>query len=182
MSKFHQDKEANTPAEHLFVELLRHAGIPAFINLTPDPDSAPDEETRQAWYQGRQAYDVGIGFPELPFGYVDVKCDWEAQHSGNIFVEGKSLLHTSSETFAYFVIRPDGIFINCLPVLSLKQAFVAEENVNRGDGTFMTRKKYRHVTGGDQADNLGILLPSQDALRLGKPFGEWVKSIKQPAA
>jgi hypothetical protein len=182
---FYRDRAANTPVELFFIEILRHDGIPSFQNPTPDPDLAEDDDTKQALLEGRQAYDVGIGFPEDVWQLTDVKVDWETQRTGNIFVEYNALLHTRSQTFVYFILRPDGIYISCLPVQKLWEAYHLKDELPRGDGTFYEQYRYKHVHGGDQADNQGILLPTSVALKIEQPYHLWKKqfqNINQRAA
>ena len=47
--KFYTDIDKNRLYELLLVDLLESDGIPAFLNDTPEPDDAPDEETRKLW-------------------------------------------------------------------------------------------------------------------------------------
>mgnify|MGYP007070996782 CR=1 FL=1 len=153
----------------LYTALLISRGVPAFINSAPESD-----------YEGRAAYDVGIGYPEDPIDLHDVKIDYEAHRTKNLFVELKSILHTSASTFVYFVPMFKSMSIISLRVQFLAECVDAMDQVNRGDGTFVVRKRYRMVGGGDQGErNPGILLPIDVAERNSVPFWEMVKTLKQ---
>lgn len=157
------------PAELLYTALLISRGVPAFINPAPESD-----------YEGRAAYDVGIGYPEAPTDLHDVKIDYEAHHTKNLFVELKSLLHTSASTFVYFVPMFKTMSIIPLRVQFLAECVDAVDKVNRGDGTFMVRRRYQMKGGGDQKEsNPGILLPLVEAEKNSIPFWELVKQLKE---
>ena len=178
--KFLEDRDIyGRSGELLLLALLHNRGIPAFLNPAPDPDDAPDEPTHQLWLDMRRAYDIGIGYdPEHVWDLWDAKFDYAAFQTKNLYVEANSLRHTRSSTFIYLIPRPSSLYITCLPVSKLIEMYNAQDKLPRGDGTYFYQYKYKHRQGGDQADNVGFLLPEAEADKVAQNFWEKTKEMK----
>lgn len=82
--------------------------------------------------------------------------DWQSAISGNIFVEEKALRNTKSDKIAY-----GRLFIDVFERERLIEMY------NRKAGKLPA---FRHVVGGDQAGNMGILLDWRACKDNSKPF------------
>lgn len=163
---FQSDLQQNKLYEYLVLDFLQSKKLPAFLNPATDD------------LQQLQAYDIAIGYEDDIWDLIDVKCDHQAYESGNLFIEKASLDHTSASTFIYCVLRPDGLYFSWLPVVALKNAYDAKNEARRGDGSTYQQYTYKHVQGGDQATNEGILLPTQQALKMQQSFSEWAQQLR----
>jgi len=92
--------------------------------------------------------------------------DWTSAISGNIFVEEKTLNNTKAQKMAF-----GRLFIDVFDTDTLRQLYGA-----RNGGVYA----YKHVSGGDQADNRGMLLDWRACRQYSQPFWQFVKQLKQP--
>lgn len=173
MSDFHKDRTIGNAAEQILVDLLSIHGIPAHLNPTPDPDDAPDAETRQRWYEGRAAFDI-----EVAGEYWEVKSDWASFRWNNICIEAESLRHTKATTFAYLIPNASGIYFHCFLTSELVTLYNAQIDVPRGDGTTYRQYRYSHKIVGTQATNEAVLLPKSITETVGKSLWQEIKTLK----
>lgn len=93
--------------------------------------------------------------------------DWMAGITGNLFLEGKTLRNTKAQKF--IIARP---WITVFDTAQLRAFYDAKNRLRRDDGTFAEQYHYKHVQGGDQANNEGVIVPCREANQFGKPLWE----------
>ena len=82
--------------------------------------------------------------------------DWMSGLTGNLFVERKALYNTKADKILY-----GRIFLTVFETERLRAMYEAQSN-----GMYM----YRHVIGGDQANNRGMLLKFDDLKGTSQPW------------
>jgi len=112
----------------------------------------------------REDFDIYTGQPHNPLLW-EIKMDWLSAITGNLFVEEKTLNNTKAHKIAY-----GRLFIDVFDTDRLRQMYEAFDH-----GVY----KYRHVIGGDQANNRGMLLGWKDCKDNSKPFWLAVKELTQ---
>ena len=95
--------------------------------------------------------------------------DWGSAFTGNIFVEEKSIKNSQAHKFVY-----GRLFLDVFDRQRLLEMYHAKQRTRRADGSFMETDLYRHLTGGDQASNRGMLLDWKTVKANSQPF--WVLS------
>ena len=100
--------------------------------------------------------------------------DWGSAFSGNIFVEEKALKNSRAHKFVY-----GRLFLDVFDRQHLLEMYHAKQRTRRPDGSYMETDLYRHLTGGDQANNRGMLLTWKDVKDNSIPFWVVTKQLKQ---
>lgn len=163
MSKFtHDNLEKGQPLELLVADFLNYRQIPFGFN----PYTGTDDPRRED-------YDIYAG-PKNAETFYEVKMDWLAALSGNFFFEKKAIYNTKADKF--IVARP---WITVFDTQRIREFFEAKNRVRRLDGTYSEQPLYKHVQGGDQAGNEGVLVPCKEANQFGKPLWEAVRELTQ---
>jgi hypothetical protein len=98
--------------------------------------------------------------------------DWMSAFTKNIFIEEKTLRNTQAHKFAIGLL-----YIHTFDTAQLRELYNAKQRVRRQDGTFSEQYLYKHVVGGDQADNVGMLLPREITKTIGQPFWMVVREL-----
>lgn len=91
--------------------------------------------------------------------------DWGSALSGNIFVEQKTLNNTKASKMAF-----GRLFIDVFDTDKLRDMYQA-----RNAKLYV----YKHVIGGDQADNRGMLLDWRASKENSQPFWLLTKQLTQ---
>lgn len=163
MSKFDHDNLAKgQPLENLVADYFHNRGIPFGFN----PYTGTDDPRRAD-------FDLYTGQPEDATLW-EAKMDWLSGITGNYFIEGKSLENTKAQKF--IIARP---WITVFHTDQLRALYNAKNRVRRDDGTFAEQYHYKHVQGGDQASNEGVIVPCKEANQFGKPLWEAVKTLTE---
>ena len=100
--------------------------------------------------------------------------DWMSAFTKNIFIEEKTLRNTKAEKFAIGLL-----YVHTFDTAKLLELYNSMQRVRRADGTFAEQYVYKHVAGGDQAGNMGILLPREITKTIGQPFWLATKQLTQ---
>jgi hypothetical protein len=100
--------------------------------------------------------------------------DWVSAFSKNLFIEEKTLRNTKADKFAIGLL-----YIHTFDTKELIDLYNAKQKVRRADGTFAEQYLYKHVAGGDQAGNIGMLLPREITKTIGQPFWLATKQLTQ---
>ena len=155
MSNFFVDRdERGAPFENLIVQHIYERGIPVGFN----PFSGTEDPRRED-------FDIYIGHPSDSPLLVEAKMDWGSGLSGNIFVEEKTLNNTKSHKVAF-----GRLIIEVFDTDQLRELYMAR------NGKIYA---YRHVSGGDQADNRGMLLDWRACKQYSQPFWQFVKQLNR---
>jgi len=159
LSDFYRDRDQRgAPLEELIVQHLYSQGIPVGFN----PFSGTEDPRRED-------FDIYVGQPEDNPLLLEVKMDWGSAFTGNIFVEEKAIRNSKAHKFVY-----GRLFLNVFDRQHLLEMYHAKQRTRRADGSYMERDLYRHLTGGDQASNRGMLLDWKTVKANSQPF--WVLS------
>lgn len=129
-----------------------------------NPATGTDDPTRED-------YDIYAG-PQGKETFFEVKMDFLSAITSNYFLEGKTLRNTKADKF--IIARP---WITVFDTERLREFYNAKNRVHREDGSFAEQYQYRHVVGGDQADNEGVIVPCKEANQFGKPLWEATKEL-----
>ena len=100
--------------------------------------------------------------------------DWGSAFSGNIFVEEKALINSQAHKFVY-----GRLYLDVFDRQHLLEMYHAKQRTRRPDGTFSESYKYKHLVGGDQATNMGMLLDWKACKENSQPFWLLSKSLTQ---
>ena len=100
--------------------------------------------------------------------------DWLSAFTKNIFLEEKTLRNTKADKFAIGLL-----YIHTFDTKQLIELYDAKQRVRRADGTFSEQYLYKHAAGGDQAGNMGMLLPREVTKTIGQPFWLAIKNLTQ---
>jgi hypothetical protein len=92
--------------------------------------------------------------------------------TGNYFFERRALYNTKADKF--IVARP---WITVFDTKQVRDFFEAKNRVARGDGTFAEQYYFKHVIGGDQATNEGVLVSCKEADQFGRRIWEVAKEL-----
>ncbi|SRR5579883_1043358 len=167
MSNFFKDRdERGAPLEILIANDFHARGIPVGFN----PASGTEDPTRED-------YDLYTGLPGAAT-FWEVKMDWMSGLTGRTFIEEKTLRNTKASKM--IVGR---LMLDVFDVQRLREMF--DERLQtpvydeRKSIWLMTR--YKHVIGGDQADNMGMLLDWRDVKANSRPLWAVTKELKQNA-
>lgn len=153
-SNFYSDRdERGAPLETLIVSHFHSLGIPVGYN----PASGTDDPSRED-------YDVYAG-PQGQETFFEAKLDWASAFTGNIFVEEKSLRNSKADKFIY-----GRLLLNVFDRLRLLEMYEAREH-----GVHL----FRHVVGGDQANNRGMLLPYKAVKENSQPLWMATRELTQ---
>jgi hypothetical protein len=79
--------------------------------------------------------------------------DWQSGITGRVFIEEKTLRNTKASK-----IVTGRLLLDVFDVERLKVLYNAKDRTPRRDGTFAEQYRFKHLVGGDQADNRGMLL------------------------
>jgi hypothetical protein len=103
---------------------------------------------------------------------VETKMDWQSGITGRIFVEEKTLRNTK----AHKVII-GRLILDTFDTKTLIALYDAREKIKRLDGSYFEQYVYKHVNGGDQPDNKGMLLDWKVCKEHSpRRFGGWLKN------
>ncbi len=91
--------------------------------------------------------------------------DWASAVTGNIFVEGKTLNNTKASKMAF-----GRLFIDVFDTDKLRDMYMAR------NGKLYA---YKHIIGGDQANNRGMLLDWRTCKENSQPLWIAVKQLMQ---
>jgi hypothetical protein len=91
--------------------------------------------------------------------------DWMSAFTKNIFIEEKTLHNTKAQKMAIGLL-----YVHTFDVEKLRELYEA-----RKAGIYL----YKHVVGGDQADNRGMLLPREITKTEGQPFWLATRELTQ---
>ena len=108
--------------------------------------------------------------------FWEAKMDWMAGITGNYFIEGKSLRDTKADKF--IIARP---WITVFDTAQLIALYNAKNRVRRSDGSMGEQYHYKHVSGGDQEQNEGVLVPCKEANQFGQPIWDAVRTLTKAA-
>lgn len=175
MSKFHSDRDRNRAAEYLIVAFLLNLGIPAFVNPAADPDEAPDHETHDALLREREAYDIGVGYPQDPWELWEVKTDWYSFRSKNVCIEAPTLEHTRASRIVYLFPRPSSVYFHTLTVQEAVDLYNAQIRMPNG----MTRYTYPHKNVGDGGRIPAVLVPQEVLQTVGQNLWAVTRELQQ---
>jgi len=92
--------------------------------------------------------------------------DWQSGITGNIFVEEKTLNNTKAQKITF-----GRLFIDVFETDRLRAMYAAQ------NGKLFA---YKHVIGGDQVNNRGMLLDWRACKDNSKPFWLEVKQLTKP--
>lgn len=112
----------------------------------------------------REDFDLYTGSPENPLLW-ELKMDWLAGITGNYFFERKSIFNTKAQKF--LVARPWITVFDTEQVRAFYEAKLANPTWDEGRSQWQ-KYLYKHVSGGDQADNEGVLVPCREADGFGR--------------
>lgn len=155
MSDFYHDRDKRgEPLEILIANHLAQKQIPFGFNPFSKTDDARREE-----------YDIYIGQPENDPILLEVKLDWLSAITGNLFIEEKTLRNTHAHKIAY-----GRLFIDVFDTEKLRQMYALRNS------QFYA---YKHVIGGDQPDNRGMLLDWKACKANSQPFWLATKQLTQ---
>jgi hypothetical protein len=98
-------------------------------------------------------------------GLLEAKMDWMSGLTGNLFVEEKTLRNTKANKMLYA-----RLILNLFDTERLREMYKAQ-----GHGLY----RYKHVTGGDQADNRGMLLAYDDIKANSEPWYAYRNHLKK---
>jgi hypothetical protein len=71
------------------------------------------------------------------------------------------------------------LLLDVFDVEHLRTLYNAKTRIARGDGSFAEQYLYKHVTGGDQANNMGMLLDWRACKENSTPFWVAAKQVMQ---
>jgi hypothetical protein len=163
MSDFFADRDLRgKPLELLAADHFHKLNIPFGFN----PHSETDNPHRED-------FDLYTGQPEAPLLW-EFKMDWLSAITGNVFVEEKALRNTLAHKIA--VAR---LFIDVFDADRLRQLYEAKNRVRRADGGFSEQYLYKHLVGGDQANNIGMLLDWKTVKANSEPFWLVSKQLRE---
>ena len=91
--------------------------------------------------------------------------DWASAITGSLFVEEKTLNNTKASKMAF-----GRLFIDVFDTDTLRQMYIAR------NGKLYA---YKHIIGGDQADNRGMLLDWRACKENSQPFWQLTKQLTQ---
>jgi hypothetical protein len=100
--------------------------------------------------------------------------DWLSGITGNTFIEEKTLRNTKAHKM--IVGR---LLLDSFDMAHLREQYNAKNRVSRGDGTFAEQYRYKHLCGGDQADNRGMLLDWRTVKAESQPFWLTTRELMQ---
>ena len=162
-NKFLFDRDQRgAPLELAIADSLHYRNIPFGFNPytgTEDPR--------------REDYDFYIGQPGAE-AFWEAKMDWVSAFSKNLFIEEKTLRNTKADKFAIGLL-----YVHTFDTKELVDLYNAKQKVRRADGTFAEQYLYKHVAGGDQAGNMGMLLPREVTKTVGQPFWKATRELTQ---
>lgn len=121
----------------------------------------------------REDYDLYAG-PEGQETFIEAKMDWQSGITGRVFIEEKTLRNTKASKM--IVGR---LIIDVFDVDHLRELYNAKNRVARGDGTFAEQYTFKHVSDGDQAGNMGMLLDWKVCKEHSTPFWRVAKELTQ---
>jgi hypothetical protein len=163
MSDFFADRDLRgKPLELLAADHFHNLNIPFGFN----PHSETDNPHRED-------FDLYTGQPEDPLLW-EFKMDWLSAITGNVFVEEKTLRNTKAHKVAI-----GRLFIDVFDTAKLIELYNAKNRTRRPDGSFSETYLYKHLVGGDQANNRGMLLDWKTVKENSTPFWVVSKSLKQ---
>ncbi len=122
----------------------------------------------------REDYDLYAG-PQGTETFFEVKMDWMSGLTGRTFIEEKTLRNTKAGKM--IVGR---LLLDVFEMERLKALYNAKNRVQRGDGSFAEQYVHRHVAGGDQPGNMGMLLDWRTAKAESQPFWLATRELTQP--
>lgn len=164
MSDFFSDRDLRgKPLELLAADHFHQKGIPFGFNHffeTEDPR--------------REDFDIYTGQPEDNPLLWEFKMDWMSAITGNVFIEEKTLRNTKAHKMAI-----GRLFIDVFDTQRLIELYSLKNRIPRGDGTFSEQYVYKHLIGGDQANNRGMLLDWKTIKANSTPFWVVSKQLKQ---
>lgn len=112
----------------------------------------------------REDYDFYTGQPGTETFWA-AKMDWMSCFTKNLFIEERTLRNTKADKFAIGLL-----YVHTFDTKELPDLYNVKQKVRCTDGTFAEQYLYKHVAGGDQAANMGTLLPREVAKTVGQPF------------
>jgi len=132
-----------------------------------NPASGTDDPTRED-------YDLYVGEPNNNPLLVETKMDWQSGITGRTFVEEKTLRNTK----AHKVII-GRLLLDVFDTKTLIALYDAKSKTRRYDGSSFDQYVYKHVSGGDQANNMGMLLDWKACKEHSTPFWRVAKNLRQ---
>jgi hypothetical protein len=100
--------------------------------------------------------------------------DWQSGITGRVFIEEKTLRNTKASKVVI-----GRLLLDVFDVERLKALYNAKDRISRGDGTFAEQYRFKHLVGGDQADNRGMLLDWRVCKENSQPFWLVAKQLTQ---
>jgi hypothetical protein len=163
-NKFLFDRDQRgAPLEILIASHLHNLGLPVGYN----PASGTDDPSRED-------YDLYVGQPDNSPLLVETKMDWQSGITGRIFVEEKTLRNTKASKF--IVGR---LLLDVFDTKTLIALYDAKDRIRNLDGGYFEQYVYKHTTGGDQANNMGMLLDWKVCKEHSTPFWRVAKELTQ---
>ena len=158
MSDFFADRDLRgKPLELLAADHFHKLQVPFGFN--------PYSETQDP---RREDFDLYTGQPQDPLLW-EFKMDWLSAITGNVFIEEKTLRNTKADKMAI-----GRLYIDVFETAKLKELFNAKNRIRRPDGTYSEQFVHKHLVGGDQVTNMGMLLDWKTCKEHSKPF--WLVS------
>jgi hypothetical protein len=165
--KFLFDRDQRgTPLELLIAQDLYDRQIPFGFN----PHSGTE-------HPAREDFDIYVGQPSAPLLLLETKMDWHSGLTGNIFIEEKTLRNTKANRILY-----GRLILDVFDTDRLRQMYEERlENPTWDDRRAAWQMyRYKHVsTGGDQANNPGMLLGWKDVKENSHPYWRERLAIQQ---
>jgi hypothetical protein len=151
---------------HLLEELLVNQLYQLQIPVGYNPYSNSNDPRREDYdfYAGPQGSEM----------FFEAKMDFQSAFTGRIFVEEKAIRNSKAHKFVY-----GRLFLDVFDRQHLLEMYHAKQRTRRADGSYMERDLYRHLTGGDQVSNRGMLLDWKTVKANSQPFWLVIKQLKQ---
>ena len=105
---------------------------------------------------------------------LEVKMDWASGITGRTFIEEKSLRNTKAHKFVI-----GRLILDVFDTKTLLALYDAKSTIRNIDGSSFQQYVFKHVSGGDQPGNTGMLLDWKACKEHSTPFWRVAKELTQ---
>ncbi len=148
--------------EELLVNHFDQRGYPVGYN----PYSGTEDPRREDY-----DFYVGAHGQEVLF---EAKMDFQSAFTSNVFIEEKTLRNTKAHKMVI-----GRLILDTFDIPHLIELYNAKNRTRRPDGTFAEQYVHKHLCGGDQANNRGMLLDWKTCKENSRPLWLETRELKQ---